>query len=181
MVGGQIHPNKSRWDTKNQSIAERNKSLQSVLSHSLSKQGTLGKHSGNKNVLGKWKPESLSRMHKNPLAREPYHNRWEITIHYSAVTLKPHTGWSDFILSSANQKQGLDWLTPTYEITQGELKSLFSWDYIKYCQNFLWFSHCEMLCSVSFCSSHCDILLSVLGKIHQGDFSSDNFFWGEYF
>lgn len=74
--------------------------------------------------MGKWKPESLSRMHKNPLEREPYHNRWEITIHYSAITLKPHAEWSDFILSPANQKQRLDWLTPTYEITQGELKSL---------------------------------------------------------
>ena len=127
--------------------------------------------------MGKWKPESLSRMHKNPLEREPYHNRWEITIHYSALTLKPHAEWSDFILSPANQKQRLDWLTPTYEITQGKLNSLFIWDYIKYCQSFPWFSHFEMLCSISLCSNHFDELgrmnwVEYIGQI----FSSVNLF-----
>lgn len=58
--------NKSKWDKKNQSVAEKNKSLQIVLSHWLSKQGLLEGHSGGK----KWKSESLSRMHKNLLERE---------------------------------------------------------------------------------------------------------------
>lgn len=168
-----MHPNKSRWHLKkHHSVAGRNKSLQNAISHWLFKQGILERHSGKKNVLGKWKPEPLSRMQKNPLERESYHNRWEITIHHSAITLKPQAGWShlrEHILSTVHQKHRLDWLMSTYEIIQREQKSLFSSDCIKCCQFYLILSF-EMLCSVPLCSSYFDVILLELGRIRRAVF-----------